>query len=93
MKESVIESKMGRMVRGHGGLFYKFVSPGNPGVPDRIVVTPRGEVYFVELKTDVGRLAAVQKWQRQELEKRGAKVRVLYGLAEVQAFVQEVFGA
>jgi hypothetical protein len=56
-------------------------------------VTPRGDVYFVELKMDVGRLAAVQKWQRQELEKRGANVRVLYGLAEVQAFVQEVFGA
>lgn len=93
MKESVIEAKMGRMVRGHGGLFYKFVSPGNPGVPDRIVVTPHGEVYFVELKTDTGRLAALQKWHRQELEKCGANVRVLYGLDEVQAFVREVFGA
>ena len=93
MKESVIEAKMGRMVRGHGGLFYKFVSPGNPGVPDRIVVTPQGEVYFVELKTDAGRLAALQKWHRQELEKRGANVRVLYGLDAVQAFVREVFGA
>ena len=93
MKESVIEAKMGRMVRGQGGLFYKFVSPGNPGVPDRIVVAPRGDGCLVERKADVGRLAAVQKWQRQELEKRGANVRVLYGLAEVQAFVQEVFGA
>mgnify|MGYP003597378699 CR=1 FL=1 len=41
----------------------------------------------------LGRLAALQKWHRQELEKRGANVRVLYGLEEVQAFIREVFGA
>ena len=31
MKESQIEAKLGKMVRAKGGLYYKFVSPGNPG--------------------------------------------------------------
>ena len=38
MKESYIESYLVRKVKEHGGLCYKFVSPGNPGVPDRLII-------------------------------------------------------
>lgn len=93
MRESSIESKLVRMVRERGGLCFKFVSPGNPGVPDRIVITPAGHTVYVELKTEVGRLAAIQKWQHEELRKRGADVRTLKGLEQVKAFVEEVFPA
>lgn len=93
MRESSIESKLVRMVRERGGLCFKFVSPGNPGVPDRIVITPAGRTVYVELKTEVGRLAAIQKWQHEELRKRGADVRTLKGLDQVKAFVEEVFPA
>ena len=91
MKESSIESRLVRMVRDRGGLCYKFVSPGNPGVPDRIIITPAGRTVYVELKTEVGRLAAIQKWQHEEMRKRGAEVRTLKGLDQVRAFVEEVF--
>lgn len=91
MRESSIESKLVRMVRERGGLCFKFVSPGNPGVPDRIVITPAGRTVYVELKTEVGRLAAIQKWQHEELRKRGADIRTLKGLEQVKAFVEEVF--
>lgn len=93
MKESSIESRLVRMVRDRGGLCYKFISPGNPGVPDRIVITPAGRTIYVELKTEVGRLAAIQKWQHEEMRKRGADVRTLKGLDQVKAFVEEVFSA
>ena len=91
MKESSIEAKLVRMVRAKGGLCYKFVSPGNPGVPDRIVITPGGRTIYVELKPEVGRLAAVQKWQQEEMRQRGAEVRTLKGLDQVRAFIEEVF--
>lgn len=91
MRESSIESKLVRMVRERGGLCFKFVSPGNPGVPDRIVITPAGRTVYVELKTEAGRLAAIQKWQHEELRKRGADIRTLKGLEQVKAFVEEVF--
>lgn len=93
MKESKIESRLVQMVRERGGLCYKFVSPGNPGVPDRIVITPGGRTVYVELKTEIGRLAAIQQWQLEEMRKRGADVRVLKGLDQVKAFVEEVFSA
>lgn len=92
MKESQIEAYLVRKVKERGGLCYKFVSPGSPGVPDRLIILPNGRTIFVELKTDVGRLANIQKWQRGEMEKRGADVRVLYGLDAVKGFLREVFG-
>ena len=93
MRESSIEAKLVRMVRERGGLCFKFVSPGNPGVPDRIVITPGGRTVYVELKTEIGRLAAIQRWQQDEMRKRGADVRTLKGLDQVRAFVEEVFPA
>lgn len=91
MRESQIERFLVRKVKENGGLCYKFVSPGNPGVPDRIVITPTGKTVYVELKTEIGRLAKIQKWQRSEMEKRRADVRVLYGLDDVKEFLREVF--
>jgi hypothetical protein len=90
MTESQIETRMVRMVRERGGMCLKFVSPGNPGVPDRIVITPAGQTIFVELKTEVGRLAVIQDWQIGEMRKRGADVRVLRGWDAVKSFVEEV---
>ncbi len=90
MNESTIEARLAREVKKRGGLCYKFVSPDNAGVPDRIVITPDGRTIYVELKTLIGRLAKIQKWQLAEMRKRGADVRVLYGMDQVLAFVEEV---
>lgn len=90
MKESTIEARLAREVKKLGGLCYKFTSPGNPGVPDRIVILPDGRTVYVELKTEIGRLAKIQKWQIEEMQKRGADVRVLKGIDQVNAFLEEV---
>lgn len=90
MSEKQIESLMTRMVRNRGGLCYKFTSPNNPGVPDRLVITPAGRIIFVELKTEIGKLANVQKWQVSEIRKRGADVRVLHGWPAIKDFLDEV---
>lgn len=90
MRESTIEARLVKEVKKRGGLCYKFVSPGSPGVPDRIIILPGGRTVYVELKTEIGRLANVQKWQIDELKKRGAEVRVLKGMDQVLAFLKEV---
>ena len=90
MREATIEARLVREVRKLGGLCYKFTSPGNPGVPDRIVILPDGRTIYVELKTEIGRLAKVQQWQLEEMRKRGADVRVLKGLDQVLEFLEEV---
>ena len=90
MTEAQIEARLERMVKDRGGLCYKWTSPNLPGVPDRIVITPDGRTIYVELKTEVGRLANIQKWVLGEMQKRNADVRVLKGLQAVKGFVNEV---
>lgn len=90
MKESEIERKLGEGIKKLGGLYYKFVSPNLPGVPDRIVILPGGRVIFVELKTEIGRLANIQKYIIGEMRQRDADVRVIKGWPEAKEFLKEL---
>lgn len=89
MREKEIEAVLVREVKRMGGRAYKWTSPGNDGVPDRIVILPNQSPIFVELKTDKGKLSALQQVQTKRLQELGQTVRVLYGLKEVQAFLEE----
>ena len=89
MREKDIEKILVDTVKALGGRAYKWTSPGNDGVPDRIVILPGRLPMFVELKTESGRLSALQKVQIGRLKDLGQDVRVLYGAEEVKAFLDE----
>lgn len=57
-----------------GGKAYKFVSPGNAGVPDRLICLPEGRVIFVELKSQGKHSTALQKLQQKRLRQLGFTV-------------------
>lgn len=80
MKESELESILVTEIRKMGGRTYKWVSPGNSGVPDRIVLLPAGKIIFVELKTGTGKLSAQQKIQINRIQSLGQDVRVVKGI-------------
>lgn len=90
MTEREIEKKLVDGVRKLGGRAYKFVSPGNDGAPDRIVVLPGSVPKFIELKTETGRLSSLQNVQIKKLKDLGQDVRVLYGLEDVKRFLEEM---
>lgn len=50
MQERDIERKLKKRVEALGCMCLKFESPGFTGVPDRIILMPGGEAFFVELK-------------------------------------------
>ena len=89
MSEREIEKVLVSEVKKIGGRAYKFVSPGNDGVPDRIVVFPDGQIVFVELKTKSGRLSKIQRVQCEWLRVLKQKVRVTYGSLEVADLFEE----
>ena len=89
MREKDIEKILVHEVRKLGGWAYKWVSPGNDGVPDRIVFLPGRPPVFVELKTETGKLSALQEVQIDRLKRLGQDVRVLWGLQEVKEFMKE----
>ena len=75
--EKDLERWLGQELKKLGCIYMKFVSPGNDGVPDRIVVLPGGDVVFVELKSETGRLSHTQTFQISRLRQTGATVKIV----------------
>ncbi len=92
MTEASIEKHLVEGVKKLGGMCLKFVSPSMAGVPDRLIITADGKVIFAELKAETGRLSKIQKFTIGEMQKRGADVRVVKGLAEVKQLLAEIEG-
>lgn len=86
-RESAIENRLVQGVKTLGGRAYKFASPGNIGVPDRIVILPGGVILFAEIKTTKGQLSVSQQIQINELRRIGADVHVIKGMENVAAFL------
>ena len=87
-RERDIESRLVNGVKNLGGRAYKWVSPGNAGVPDRVVVLPGGHVLFVEVKTHNGTTRPMQRQQIKKLRQMGCSVWVLHGMDEVRDFLR-----
>ena len=62
MREAEIEKYLRTKIEAKGGLCLKFVSPGNSGVPDRLVIYPKGQTCFVELKAPGKELRPLQSY-------------------------------
>lgn len=88
-REKDIEQYLVREVKKMGGRAYKFTSPGNSGVPDRIVILPKIQPIFVELKAGYGKLSRIQEVQISRLRELRQDVRVLYGMDQVRKFLEE----
>lgn len=90
MREKEIEKILVDEVKRLGGRAYKWTSPGNDGVPDRIVILPDTRVIFVELKTDTGVLSPLQRIQIGRLKKLGQWVEVVKGIRGLKVFFEDL---
>ena len=90
IRERDIEKYLRDEIRKTGGKAYKFVSPGNNGVPDRIVILPGGKIVFVELKTLGNKPTALQAAQISKIRALGCEVHVIDSKLGVDGLIQEV---
>ena len=84
MQESTLERRICWYVKLCGGRALKFVSPGCPGVPDRVCIMPYGFVVFVEVKRP-GRLNGLSVQQKKIikwLRSMGQRVWVIDDFAD-----------
>ena len=88
MKEKEIEEYLVRLVHKCGGKAYKFVSPGNAGVPDRLVVFPNGVLAFIELKAPGEKTRPIQDHEINRLRRFGQLVVILDGKTKIDSFVK-----
>ena len=87
-KEKNIEQYLREEVKKIGGRAYKFVSPGNAGVPDRLVLFPDGRIAFVEMKAPGKKPTALQQVQQKRIAGLGFKVFNLDSVHAVDVFIQ-----
>lgn len=90
MLESKIERNLRDKIKKIGGKAYKFVSPGNAGVPDRLVILPGNKIGFAELKRQGEEPRPLQKMQIKKLQNLGAFVMVVDSEEKINEFIEEL---
>ena len=89
IRESEIERYLVDKVKDIGGLCMKWVSPGNSGVPDRIVIFDRG-VYFIELKRPGESPRALQVETIRRLQRQGMIAFVIDNKLKIDKFIKMI---
>lgn len=91
MLEKEIEGYLKRRVEKElGGRALKFVSPGQCGVPDRIVLLPGARVVFVETKAPAKKLRILQSYVCGRIAALGFDVRRIDTKEKVDGFIREM---
>lgn len=93
MLEKEVENYLVWHIERMGGKAYKFASPGQRGVADRIVCLPDGTTWFVEMKRPKGgRLSPLQKIFADVMAVLKQKYVCLWSKGDVDAFIARVSG-
>ena len=87
MRERSVEQHLSRRVQAMGGRSFKWTSPGQAGVPDRLVFLPGGIVGAIELKRPGQTLAPLQLHVAEVLRSLGATVGWADSPAAVDAWL------
>ena len=90
MSEKTTEQKLVKAVKAKGGLAPKFVSPGFDGVPDRIVLLPRGRIAFIELKAKGRKMRPLQVRRKRQLKSLGFSVYCIDSPEQIGGILDEI---
>ena len=87
MLEKVSENRLKAAIENAGGMCIKIL-PSLAGLPDRLAVMPWGDVVWLELKADGGRVRRVQASMHRRLAGLHQDVRVIIGREGVDNFIR-----
>lgn len=92
MNEKTIEQKLVKEVKALKGLCLKLSCPGFAGMPDRLILLPKGKIGFVEVKRKGEKPRPLQVSRHKLLRKLGFKVFVLDDEKQIQEIIEEITG-
>lgn len=87
IRERDIEAKVVKWAKQHGWLSYKFVSPSQRGVPDRIFIK-HGDVIFIEFKAPGKHATPLQRHTMAKMLDQGCDVRIFDNAEQAIAFLE-----
>lgn len=77
MKESELQAKIIKHYEAKGYLVIKIIQSSKNGIPDLLLIKEDVHPFFIEVKTEQGKLSDLQKYRIKQLEKYGCKTEVL----------------
>jgi hypothetical protein len=89
MLEREIEKYFVKCVQAVGGKAYKFVSPSNRGVSDRVVCFADGSTHFVELKRHGGKLSPLQQIFASDMRALNQNYACLWSKEDVDQWISD----
>lgn len=87
--EAYVENYLRDKGKEYGFLCWKFVSPANAGVPDRVIIG-HGVIMFVEVKAPGQKARQLQLAVHKQMREHGADVRVIDTREGVDALYKEL---
>lgn len=84
--EKVLEKKLVKWIKEAGGKCLKLSSQFNTGLPDRMILLPKGHIFYCELKSTGKKPTKMQEIMHNEFIALGFKVYVVdstEGLSEM----------
>ena len=87
--ESEVESRFHLRAKKFGFHTWKFKSPNNRGVSDRILIS-NGRVIFIEMKRSFGEMTPKQQLFRTKVMDFGGEVVCIYGDEGVDVFLEKL---
>lgn len=87
--EKDVERYLAGQMEIRGGLCFKWVSPNNRGIPDRICVFPSSKIAFVECKSEGCKMSKIQLVIKSRLlTKCGVPVHLIDTKDQVDLFIK-----
>ncbi len=90
MKEKHIEQALMKQAKALGGMCIKFVSPSMTGIPDRIVLMPKGCAGFVEVKQAGKKPRLNQTLRIKQLQSLGHKCFIIDDINQIGGVIDEI---
>lgn len=75
--EKVLERKLGKWIKEAGGLCIKLSAMYFTGLPDRMILLPKGVIFFCEVKTTGKKATAIQLRVHTMIRDLGFRVHVI----------------
>jgi hypothetical protein len=91
-EEKKLEPKLKTEVEKMDGMCIKFYILAFTGFPDRIVLMPGAQIWFVEMKSQGRRPSKRQLYVHKQLRRLGFRVRVISDYLLLDEFINEING-
>lgn len=89
--ESDVENYLAKLVKSHEGIYLKIPAVYMSGIPDRLVLLPKGRMCFVELKRPIGgKRAELQKYWHEKLQGLGFNAEFVQSKDEADALMEKL---